>query len=700
MHFIPRETNLKLRLFVFFIAITLLATTIDLLAALPEVNAKRIGCVGNSGGGTLTAYIAALDPRVHAAVPSCYITTLPRRMGNRIDQDPDADPEQDVFDFVGAGIDHAGLLALRVPRPTLIGTAVRDFFPVEGARESFDEAKRLYEVAGAADRVSKVEADERHGLSLKLREGAYAWFDRWLLGREGPRAGEVKVTPRPAKELLVCADGQVNVTHRSRPLLPLALEAFRAQKERPRVALKDLLGLDPDAADFALSATAAKGGPELPHVVCVNGVEAPDWQTETAFLAAMGKAGFGVTVVDPRGVGTLRPAGLDVKGHAYADPLCGVEENIAYNAFLVGKCLLGMRVADVLKALAQVRAGTQAAKFVLCARKDAALKALEECDECRRLGPAGVYLAGRVYRDLALPDRMAALYDAGTDGVRGPLAVRMMFDAAAWYDLSDQTERARRRYRAVAATDQKGYGLRAELALADMRLREGATDDCLRRCREREQFLRHARLRQRPATTRFRRRRRIEQLRLASLFHELLRAHQRRQMLRDSIERRRARVPRAVLLRVFDLVPVRPDLVHILHLHIAKNVRMPPDQLLDEVPRHALEIDLRPLAHRSAVERGHAVLRHDEVDVAARTGGFRLDARDQLADDVHLGFAHAAGGQGGGAEADATWVGRIFIAGDGITVDDNPCNIQYAGGLITAQTCAINAFNGGAIEID
>jgi hypothetical protein len=60
----------------------------------------------------------------------------------------------------------------------------------------------------------------------------------------------------------------------------------------------------------------------------------------------------------------------------------------------------------------------------------------------------------------------------------------MMFDAAAWYDLSDQTERARRRYRAVAATDQKGYGLRAELALADMRLREGATDDCLRRCRE------------------------------------------------------------------------------------------------------------------------------------------------------------------------------------------------------------------------
>ena len=40
---------------------------IDYLCSLPEVDAKRLGCVGNSGGGTLTAYIAALDPRVTVA---------------------------------------------------------------------------------------------------------------------------------------------------------------------------------------------------------------------------------------------------------------------------------------------------------------------------------------------------------------------------------------------------------------------------------------------------------------------------------------------------------------------------------------------------------------------------------------------------------------------------------------------------------
>src|SRR5581483_10646193 len=173
---------------------------IDYLSARPEVDAKRLGCVGNSGGGTLTAYLAALDPRVTAAAIGCYITTLPRRMGNRIQQDPDADPEQDIAGFVSAGIDHAGLLALCAPRPVLVASAQLDFFPIEGARASVAEAKRLYEVAGAADRIAQAESPERHGLSLPLRTAVYAWFQRWLAGRPTADAGETAVTPRSAKE--------------------------------------------------------------------------------------------------------------------------------------------------------------------------------------------------------------------------------------------------------------------------------------------------------------------------------------------------------------------------------------------------------------------------------------------------------------------------------------------------------------------
>jgi dienelactone hydrolase/pimeloyl-ACP methyl ester carboxylesterase len=347
---------------------------LDYLASLPEVDAKKLGCVGNSGGGTLTAYIAALDPRVAVTAICCYITTLPRRMGNRIQTDPDADPEQDIFGFVSEGVDHAGLLALRAPRPTLLGTAQLDFFPIEGARATFAEAKRLYEIVEAGERIERAEAAEKHGLTLPLRKAVYAWFECWLAGRKDvTEVEELAATPRTAKELLVCEKGQVNVTFHSRPLLPLALDEFTKKKKTPHVTLRDLLGLDPNTAESHVSELAA-GKDGKPVVVCVNGNETGDWREEKAFLDALAERGCPVFVVDPRGVGKLRPD-LSVKGRDYADPLDGVEENIAYNAFLVGKSLLGLRVADVADAVRTIAAKRKGQRLVLCGRRDAALVA-------------------------------------------------------------------------------------------------------------------------------------------------------------------------------------------------------------------------------------------------------------------------------------------------------------------------------------
>ena len=291
-------------------------------------------------------------------------------MGNRIQTDPDADPEQDIFGMVSEGIDHAGLLALRAPRPTLLGTARFDFFPIEGARESLAEAKKLYEAAGVAERIERAEAEEKHGLTLPLRKAVYGWFERWLARRKDASTDEIPVTPRPAKELLVCEKGQVNLSFRSRPLLPLALEEFNKTKKPARTALRDLLRLDADLAEFHLTEVAPpKKG--QPLVVCVNGNERRDWREEKDFLAGLTKESP-VVVVDPRGVGKLR-CPLTIKGRDYADPLDGVEENIAYNAFLVGKTLLGMRVTDVLAAVKQLTAKVKPTKLVLCGRRDAAL---------------------------------------------------------------------------------------------------------------------------------------------------------------------------------------------------------------------------------------------------------------------------------------------------------------------------------------
>jgi dienelactone hydrolase len=349
---------------------------LDYLESLPEVDAARIGCVGNSGGGTLTAYIAALDPRVAVAAICCYITTLPRRMGNRIQTDPDSDPEQDIFGFVSRGIDHAGLLALRAPRPTLLGTARLDFFPIEGAKESFAEAKRLYEVAGAGERIDRAEASERHGLSKPLRQACYAWFDRWLAGRtEMAQVEEIAIAPRAARDLLVCKEGQVNRTFGSRPLLPLALEEFHRKPKIAAVALKELLGLDLEQAAPGITEIAAGIGNTPTTLLCINGNEVGDWRDEHEFLQAMKKQGYAIFVVDPCGVGRLRSA-LAVKGRDYANPLEGVEANIAYNAFLVGKSLLGMRVSDVLSAVRKLAAPATRRRVVLCGRRDAALTAI------------------------------------------------------------------------------------------------------------------------------------------------------------------------------------------------------------------------------------------------------------------------------------------------------------------------------------
>ncbi len=348
---------------------------LDYLTSLPEVDSSKIGCVGNSGGGTLTAYIAALDPRVSVAAICCCITTLRRRMGNRIQEDPSADPEQDIFGFMSEQIDHAGLLALRVPRPTLVGAARLDFFPIEGTRESLAEAKRLFEIAGASDRVDCTEAPGRHGLSPQIRTGIYNWFERWLADRkDGTPIAEFPASPRPARELLVCADGQVGQRLRSRPLLPLALEEFDRGKKPSKLTLRELLCLDFDLADPRITDVAAGSNPDRATVICVNGNEARDWREERSFFDALRRLGHAIVVVDARGVGERRPK-LAVAGSDYNDPLEGVEGNIAYNAFLVGKSLLGMRVTDVLTALHKLAAQTKPKRVVICGRRDAALTA-------------------------------------------------------------------------------------------------------------------------------------------------------------------------------------------------------------------------------------------------------------------------------------------------------------------------------------
>lgn len=161
--------------------------------------------------------------------------------------------------------------------------------------------------------------------------------------------------PRGAEELCACADGLAGVTFRSRPLLPLAQEEFRGREKLARRSLQDLPGRDLSGARARMTGVVAGAG--RPLVLGINGNEAPDGREERDFLRAIKRAGHVASVIDPRGVGMSRPE-LQVRGRDHADPRSGVEENIAYNAYLVGRSLLGLRVSDVLAAVREV-AGTR-----------------------------------------------------------------------------------------------------------------------------------------------------------------------------------------------------------------------------------------------------------------------------------------------------------------------------------------------------
>lgn len=136
---------------------------IDYLASRKEVDRGRIGVHGLSGGGTQTAYISALDDRVKASAPCGYITSYKRLLESIGVQDG----EQNLYHQILMGIDHADFIEARAPKPTLIMATTRDFFSIQGTRETYDELKRVYSIYGKPDLIEMVEDDYEHGYTKK-----------------------------------------------------------------------------------------------------------------------------------------------------------------------------------------------------------------------------------------------------------------------------------------------------------------------------------------------------------------------------------------------------------------------------------------------------------------------------------------------------------------------------------------------------
>ena len=205
---------------------------VDYLLTRPDVDGERINITGTSGGGFQTALIAALDPRIKVAVPSCFISALPMRVANRIFVDPDSDPEQDLYGMISDGVDHPGLLLLMYPRPVMVAAAVLDFFPIEGARKTFREARELFERFGHGDRIAMVEGYHQHQFSPENQEAALGFLDRF--NHMPIRHGLPNTNELPDKDLLCTQSGQVMLDQRdARSLMEVIREYYDSHKTAP-----------------------------------------------------------------------------------------------------------------------------------------------------------------------------------------------------------------------------------------------------------------------------------------------------------------------------------------------------------------------------------------------------------------------------------------------------------------------------------
>jgi len=363
---------------------------VDYLLTRPDVNGERISITGTSGGGTQTVLIAALDPRIKVLVPSCYITSMPMRMGNRIFLDPDSDPEQDLAATLSNRVGYTGLLLLMYPRPVMIASAVQDFFPIEGARKSFREAQRVYERFDHADRIAMVEGYHGHQYSDENQEAALDFLDRF--NGMPLRSGLVVAKELPDKDLLCTHSGQLMLDERdARSLMDVIREYYVKHKGPAQKSLAtEYRGFG--APDIEKWTIAQFNGPpaglnqitweaegstkygefqidkyRLRHsrllVMPLLYIHKTEKQVDAAlFFKETGKAtasdwpqiekllrsGHDVVTFDFRGLGETRMSYTAVSpddpllgkldfDHAYMNPLSGVLANYVYNALLSGR---------------------------------------------------------------------------------------------------------------------------------------------------------------------------------------------------------------------------------------------------------------------------------------------------------------------------------------------------------------------------
>lgn len=171
---------------------------LDFLESLPDVDPKRIACTGESGGGTQTFMLGAVDDRLAVQAP---IVMVSHSMQGGCSCE----------NVAGLRVDYSNMeiAAAAAPRPQLLVAATGDWtratLEIEGPA-----LEKIYHLFGKRDRLRYVRFDFDHNYNKTSREAVYEWFGKWLLHAPEPSAlKEVAYTKEPDADLRVFPDSKL-----------------------------------------------------------------------------------------------------------------------------------------------------------------------------------------------------------------------------------------------------------------------------------------------------------------------------------------------------------------------------------------------------------------------------------------------------------------------------------------------------------
>lgn len=370
---------------------------LDYLETRPEVDSARIGCIGHSGGATMTMFLCALEPRLRAVV------MVEGHFRNFLHSHYDppggiGDAEQNLIGSLTALIDKGDLVWAFAPKPALMCYTPEDGlswvtpYYVESLRELFEEAKAAYSILGAADRIQLFPSFLPHNYDFFNRRETYRWLNRWL-AKNDLGVDEADFDPSPSDALNCTTTGQVLTSLGGRSVVQVNTDRARSlvRPNRPgsdapgfqqaiQRKLRSLLALplkpcpldaqilssgaqrDLDIEKFEFRSEAeiripgwflrphAKSG-RLPVVLYVSENQKDDVVEETSEMQRLAREGFAVCAVDLRGFGATSPRFPLAARNLYSNAGATLETCYATASLVLGKPVLGQRTWDFIRSL-------------------------------------------------------------------------------------------------------------------------------------------------------------------------------------------------------------------------------------------------------------------------------------------------------------------------------------------------------------